>query len=152
MDGSEAKLRKQIKRSLLIEALLKNEVESKSAVSASEARLYYDKNPKMFEHGELFAIQTISIIPPANANPEALKEARKRAEAALEKAKATKNYEEFGLLAEKVSDDDFRVDMGDRKQVTPQNLPPEVVKAALAMKLGEVSGLIHWARRTRLSV
>jgi peptidyl-prolyl cis-trans isomerase SurA len=142
MDGSEAKLRQQIKRSLLIEALLRNEVETKSAVSVSEARLYYDKNPKMFEHGELFAIQTISIIPPANANPEALKEARKRAEAVLEKAKSTRNYEEFGLLAEKVSDDDFRVDMGDHKQVKPENLPPEVVQAVVATKPGEVSGLI----------
>ncbi|MGB9104538.1 MAG: peptidylprolyl isomerase [Terriglobales bacterium] len=143
MDGSETKLRQQIKRSLLIEALLRNEVESKSAVSVSQARLYYDKNPKMFEHGELVAIQTISIIPPANANPEALQEARQRAEAVLEKAKATKNYEEFGLLAERVSDDDFRVDMGDRKQVKPQNLPPEVVKAVLGMKRGDVSGLIQ---------
>jgi len=143
MSGSKAKLRQQIKRSLLIEAILKAEVEAKSAVPVSEARLYYNKNPKAFEHGEVFAIQTISILPPANANQETLKEARKRAEDALRQAKATKSYQEFGLLAEKLSDDDFRVNMGDHKAVDRNKLPPEVVKAALAMQPGQVSELLQ---------
>src|ERR1035437_1411362 len=72
MSGSEAKLRQQIKRSLLIETILKAEVEVKSAVTVSEVRLYYNQHPKEYEHGEDFAIQTISIIPPAHANPEEL--------------------------------------------------------------------------------
>jgi parvulin-like peptidyl-prolyl isomerase len=143
MSGSKAKLRQQIKRSLLIEAMLKAEVEAKSAVTVSEARLYYNKNPKVFEHGEVFAIQTISILPPSNANQETLKEARKRAEDALRQAKETKSYEEFGLLAEKLSDDDFHVNMGDHKAVDRDKLPPEVVKAALAMQPGQVSELLQ---------
>jgi parvulin-like peptidyl-prolyl isomerase len=143
MSGSKAKLRQQIKRSLLIEAMLKAEVEAKSAVTVSEARLYYYKNPKAFEHGEVFAIQTISILPPSNANQETLKEARKRAEDALRQAKETKSYEEFGLLAEKLSDDDFHVNMGDHKAVDRDKLPPEVVKAALAMQPGQVSELLQ---------
>jgi parvulin-like peptidyl-prolyl isomerase len=143
VDGSEAKLRQQIKRSVLIETLLKNELDSKASVSASEARTYYDKNPKAFEHGETFAVQTISIIPPANANPETLRDTNKRAQAILTQAKATKNYEEFGVLAEKSSDDDYRVNMGDRKLVTRENLPPEVVKAIQGLKAGEVSGLVQ---------
>jgi len=143
MDGSEAKLRQQIKRSLLIEAMLKNEVQNKAVVSLSEVRSYYDKNPKLFSHEEIFAIQTISLLPPADANPETMKEMRKRAEAIFQQAKATKNYEEFGLLAEKVSEDDFRVDMGDHKTVTREKLPPEVVKAAWAMKPGDVSPLLQ---------
>jgi parvulin-like peptidyl-prolyl isomerase len=143
MDGSKVKLQHEIRRSLLIEAMLKKEVENKSMVSVSEARSYFDKNPKMFEHGESFTIQTISILPPANASPETLQEARKRAETILPQAKATKNYEQFGLLAEKVSEDDYRVNMGDHRVVKRENLPPEVVKAALAMKPGDVSGLIQ---------
>jgi peptidyl-prolyl cis-trans isomerase SurA len=143
MSGSEAKLRQQIKRSLLIESVLKAEVAVKSAVTVSEVRLYYNQHPKEYEHGEDFAIQTISIIPPANANPEALKEARSRAEDALRQAKATKSYEEFGLLAEKLSEDDFHVNMGDHKVVARDKLPPEVVKAALAMQPGQVSELLQ---------
>ena len=91
----------------------------------------------------MFSIQTISIIPPGDANPEAVKEARKHADDAVKAAKATKTYQEFGLLAEKVSDDDWHVNMGDRKAVEREKLPPPVVKAALAMKPGQVSDLIQ---------
>jgi len=142
LGGSEAKLRQMIKRSLLIEAMLKQEVDAKSAVTLAEARSYYEKNPKSFEHGETFTLQTISIIPPDKASAQVVADARKKAEGILAQAKATKNYEQFGLLAEKVSEDDFRVDMGDRKVVKSGNLPPEVVKVAEKMKPGEVSGLI----------
>jgi hypothetical protein len=144
MNGSRQVLHEKIRRSLLIEAVLKTEVQSKAAVSLAEARAYYDKNPKSFERGESFGIQTISIIPPQNASAEIQKEARQRAEEALRQAKATKSYREFGLLAEKVSDDDWRVNMGDRRQVDRAQLPPPLVAAALKMKLGEVSDLLQF--------
>jgi parvulin-like peptidyl-prolyl isomerase len=143
MDGSEAKLRAQIKRSLLIEALLKSEVENKSAVTLSDARLYYQKNVKEFEHGEVFSFQSISILPPKTANQETLNDSRKKAEGLLKQAKATKSYEEFGLLAEKVSEDDYRVNMGDHKSVQRAKLPQEVINVALAMKVGSISDLIQ---------
>lgn len=142
LDGSEAKLKQQIKRSLLIDAMLKQEVDAKSAVTLAEARSFYEKNPKAFERGESFAVQTISIIPPEKTTVQEQQNARKRAEEILQQAKATKNYEEFGLLAEKVSEDDYRVNMGDRKTVAATKLPPEVVKVAEKMKVGDVSGLI----------
>ena len=142
LGGSDAKLQQMIKRSLLIEAMLKQEVDSKAVVTLAEARSYYEKNPKAFEHGETFMLQTISIIPPDQASAQVIEDARKRAESIEKQAKATKNYEQFGLLAEKVSEDDYRVDMGNRKVVKAENLPPEVVKVAQKMKAGEVSGLI----------
>lgn len=142
--GSARILRQKIRRSLLIEALLNTELQRKSAVSMTEAKAFYDQNPRRFEHEESFSIQTISIIPPPNASAEIQKEARKRAEEALRQAKATKSYREFGLLAEKISDDDWRVDMGDRKQVERSKLPPPLVQAALKMKLGEVSNLFQF--------
>jgi len=144
VNGSRQALREKIRRSLLIEAVLKTEVQSKAAVSMAEARAYYDKNPKRFERGDSFSIQTISIIPPPNASAEIQKEARQRAEEALRQAKATKSYREFGLLAEKISDDDWRVNMGDRKQVDRAQLPPPLVAAALKMKPGEVSDLLQF--------
>jgi len=141
--GSLALLREKIKRSLLIEALLKLEVDDKSVISVVQAKAFYDKNPDRFSIPESFAIQTISIIPPENATPEQAKEARKRAEDALRQAKATKNYEEFGALAEKISQDDYRVMMGDHKAADRANLPPPVLQAILAMQPGQVSGLIE---------
>jgi parvulin-like peptidyl-prolyl isomerase len=141
--GSRPLMREKIRRSLLIEDLLKSDVGDRAKVSEAQALAYYKANPKKFQHPEMFSIQTISIIPPENGNPDVQKEARKHADDALKAAKETKTYQEFGLLAEKVSDDDWHVNMGDRKAVEREKLPPPVVKAALGMKPGQVSDLIQ---------
>ncbi|MFZ0958980.1 MAG: peptidylprolyl isomerase [Candidatus Sulfotelmatobacter sp.] len=143
MHNSRETLRQQISRSLLIEQVLKSDVEDKSAVSLAEVQTYYDKNPARFQRPESFSIQSISILPPRNATAAAVQQGRKRAEDALRQAQATRNYQEFGLLAEKISDDDFRVNMGDHKTVPRDKLPPLVVKAALAMQPGQLSGVIQ---------
>src|SRR5581483_1030849 len=90
-----------------------------------------------------FAIQTISIIPPEKATPAQVKEAKKRADEAYKQAKATKNAEQFGLLAEKISEDDYRVMMGDHKWVPRDKMPPEMLAPALKMKDGDTSDLIQ---------
>ncbi len=145
MHGSRQVLRKQIQRSLLIDQVLKAEVDDKSAVSLAELKAYYDKNPARFQQPESFNFQSISILPPRDAktSAEVVKENMKRAEEALRQAQATKSYQEFGLLAEKISEDDFRVNMGDHKAVGRDKLPPQIVNAALAMQSGQVSGLIQ---------
>ena len=141
--GSQKLLNEKIRRSLLIDAFLKTEVESKSAVTPAEVRAFFDQNPARFHHPETFTFQTISVLPPANATPGQLKEGRKRAEHALQQAKATKTVEEFGLLAEKISDDDYRVVMGQHKPVPVDELPPIVLQALNSMKPGDVSNLIQ---------
>ena len=141
--GSKQVMRERLRRALLIDQMMKTEVQAKSHVSEPAALAYYKANPKQFQHAETFSIQTISIIPPQNANPDIIEEARKKAESALKQAKATKTYKDFGLLAEKMSDDDWHVNMGDRRAVESEKLPPSVVKAALAMKPGQVSDLIQ---------
>ncbi|HLH10143.1 MAG TPA: peptidyl-prolyl cis-trans isomerase [Terriglobales bacterium] len=142
-EGNEQALRAKIRRSLLIDKYLKAEVDQKAVVSDAEVKAYYDKNPARFQYPESFAIQTISVIPPANATPAQLAEARKRAADAYKQAKATKTPEEFGLLAEKISDDDYRVMMGDHRWVDRSKMPPTMLDAALKMKDGEISGLIQ---------
>jgi hypothetical protein len=141
--GSEKALHDKIRRSLLIDAVLKADVENKSTVSLAETQAYYDKNPGRFEYPEAFAFQTISFLPPDKATPANLKEQRKRAEDALKQAKATKDYEQFGMLAEKISEDDYRVMMGDHKKVDRAKLAPQVVQALLAIKEGQVTDIIQ---------
>jgi parvulin-like peptidyl-prolyl isomerase len=143
VQGSRQLMREKIRRSLLIEDMLKTEVRARAKVSEAAALAYYKANPKNFRHAEMFSIQTISIIPPENATPEMAQEARKKADSAFKQAKVTKTYQEFGLLAEKMSEDDWHVNMGDRKSVERDKLPPPVVTAALAMKPGQVSDLIQ---------
>jgi len=143
MQGSTKKLREQMRRSLLIEQLLKSEVEVKSAVTPAEVEAYYVKNPARFRQSETFTFQSISIVPPLKPTPEQAKEAQKKAEDALRQAKACKNAQEFGLLAEKISEDDFRVNMGDHKAVGADKLPPQVVKVLSALQPGQTTGLIQ---------
>jgi parvulin-like peptidyl-prolyl isomerase len=143
MQGSEKKLRQQVRRSLLIEQVLKTEVEDKSAVSAVELKGYYEKHAANYTQPESYAFQTISIIPPLKPTAAQAKDAQKAAEDALRQAKATKSYQDFGLLAEKISQDDFRVNMGDHKIITRDKLPPQIVKAFTGMQPGQVSGLIQ---------
>ncbi|HZM09419.1 MAG TPA: peptidylprolyl isomerase [Candidatus Limnocylindrales bacterium] len=143
MHGSRQQLRDQIQRSLLIDQLLKQEVDNKAIVSQAEVKAYYDKNSARFQLPESYTFQAISILPPQTATPAQAKEARKRADEALKQAKATASYQEFGLLAEKISEDDFRVNMGDHKIVPADKLPPQVIKAFQAVKPGQVSGLIQ---------
>ncbi len=140
--GSKEVLRAKIRRSLMIDALLKSEIDLKSNVSTAEARAFYEKNPDKFRFPESYEFQSISIIPPENPNPQQQEEAAKHADDALKQAKATTSYREFGLLAEKISEDDYRVDMGDRKAVPATELPPEVVKVLAALHPGQVSDLI----------
>jgi len=143
MHGSKQALRKQIQRSMLIDQELKAEVEQKSSVSLAEIQAYYQKNAARFQMPESFSFQSISILPPRNANAEQQKEGKKRADEALRQAKTAKSYQDFGLLAEKISEDDFRVNMGDHKPIGRDQLPPQVAKALAAMQAGQVSGLIQ---------
>lgn len=142
-NGSEKALHEKIRRSLVIEAALKSEVQNRSTVTVAEMRAFYDKNPARFEYPEAFAIQTISFLPPDKATTANVAEARKRAENALQQAKATTTYEQFGILAEKISEDDYRVMMGDHKAVERSKLAPQAVQALLAIKAGEITGILQ---------
>lgn len=142
--GSEQLLRAKIERSLLIDKLLKQEVTDKAVVSVADAKAYFLQHPERFALPESFSFQSISVIPPTSATPAQLLEARKRAADALRQAKATKSFEEFGLLAQKISDDDFRVMMGEHKSADRSKLPPGIVKTLEAMQPGQVSNLIEF--------
>jgi len=143
MHGSEQKLRQQMRRSMLIEEVLKTDVESKATVTPAELQAYYVKNAARFTQPESYSFQSISVVPPLKANAEQAKQARAKADDALRQAKATKNYQDFGLLAEKISEDDFRVNMGDHKSVPADKLPPQVIKSLQSMQAGQVSGVIQ---------
>jgi len=151
-NGSLPALRTKIARSLLIEDFLKTEVTDKSLVSVTEARTFYSKNPERFKLPETYSLQTITVMPPVRpspkqpnpppATPEQLAQMRVRAEGALKQAKATKNYEEFGILAERISEDDYRVMMGDHRPVNTKDLPRAILQAASKMQPGQISDVI----------
>jgi parvulin-like peptidyl-prolyl isomerase len=142
-NGSKAVMRDKIRRSLLIEQMLKTEVEQKSAVSLAETLVYYNSNPTRFAYGETVSIQTISIIPPDNATPAMKADAKAKITDIVRLGRAAKTSKDFGLIAEQLSEDDWRTQLGDRGTVEVKNLPPEVAKAARSMKPGAVSDPIQ---------
>lgn len=141
--GSPSALREKIRRSLLIEQMLKTEVNQKAIVTPAAVKAYYDKNPKLFQHGESISIQTISIIPPQNATKAMLAEAHAKAKDIVRLGKAAKTVRDFGLIAEQVSEDDWRTKLGDRGPMDVSQLPPPIVAAARKMKPGEVSDVVQ---------
>jgi parvulin-like peptidyl-prolyl isomerase len=147
MEGKPELVREKIRRSMIIEQVLKTEVGDKSAVTLAEARRYYEKHPERFTDPEWYSIQTISILPPKDVDPAKLTpqqkaDMRKRADEALRQAKNATSYEQFGLLAERLSDDDYRVVMGLHKQVKPEDLSPDMRKQLAGMQPGTVTGII----------
>jgi peptidyl-prolyl cis-trans isomerase SurA len=142
-NGSALNLREKIRRSLLIESMLKTEVNQKSVVTPTIARAYYNQNPKQFQHGETISIQTISIIPPADASQTVKNEAQRKIKDVVRIARAAKTARDFGLIAEQISEDDWRTKLGDRGSVETSTYPPQIVAAARKMKVGTVSDVIQ---------
>ncbi len=140
-NGSEAAMREKIRRAMLIEALLNKEINGPAQITTVQAKTEYEKDIAQYKHGEIVHIQSISLMPPSQAKA-VQDEAKKRAEDALKQARQAKNYRDFGLLAEKFSDDDYRVNMGDHKPMELSMLPPPIVQALAKMKPGDVSELI----------
>jgi parvulin-like peptidyl-prolyl isomerase len=141
--GSMEILRGKVKRAILIDQILRTEVVGKAGMTDAQLREFYAKNPERFKKPESVQLQTISVVIPDNATAQQKAQARQRAEGLLKQAKAAKDYEAFGMLAEKNSDDDWRVMMGDHKSVHRGRMPAAVEKVVFNMKAGEVSGLIE---------
>ena len=117
-NGSEAVMREKIRRAMLIDTLLNKEVAAPARITSAQAHSEYEKNIAQYKHDEVLHIQSISIIPP-DKSKAVQQEAKKRADDALKQAKQAKTYRDFGLLAERFSDDDFHVNMGDHKPRAP---------------------------------
>jgi parvulin-like peptidyl-prolyl isomerase len=140
--GSQEELRSKVRRAILIDMVLSSEIENRAKLTTAQLRAFYDKNPDRFRKPDSVSIQTITIAYGDKPSPADKQKARQRAEDALKQAKATKDYEGFGQIAEKVSMDDWRVMMGDHKWLHRGRMPGAVEKLVFNMKPGEISDII----------
>jgi parvulin-like peptidyl-prolyl isomerase len=141
--GSLQKLRSKVRRAILIDQLLTSEITRNAVITEPQLRTFYSKNPDHFRKPESVSLQTISLLIPDNASPKQKADIHKRAEDVLHQAKATKDYEGFGLLAEKFSEDDWRVMMGDHKSIHRGRMPSQVESVVFVMQPGQVSEIIE---------
>jgi parvulin-like peptidyl-prolyl isomerase len=141
--GSVAAYESSLRRSMLVEQLWDAEVTRKAVVTAQAERAYYQSHKAQYVRPDAVWLQTITIPFPGSATAEQKQEAHKIAEQTLVKAKAAKTYEEFGRLAEQLSQDDWRVMMGDHGWVHRGAVTPDLEQALFSMKKGETSAVVE---------
>ncbi len=141
--GSVAEFERRIRRAIVIAQFQFNEIDQKSKVPDSKLLALYKEHTKSFLRPESVWLQTISVNLPPNPSEEQKKMVRKRIEEILPQARATKSYNEFGALAEKVSEDDYRVMMGDRKWLHLVGMPDVLANAIKPLAAGQVSGVVE---------
>jgi PPIC-type PPIASE domain/SurA N-terminal domain len=142
MFGSRAAFEEKLRHDMLLDKLFLLEVKRKAAVSEVELQKYYAANKQQFVQPESISFQTISAMYPKNPTDADKKAARQRIEKLKSKAKAARSWKTFGLLAEKSSEDEFRVMMGERKMVHRQAIAP-VFAFAFKMQPGQISDIVE---------
>jgi parvulin-like peptidyl-prolyl isomerase len=143
--GSTQAFEKRLRRAMLVQTLWKQEVDQKSVVTTEMARKYYLAHKEQYARPESVWLQSITIKIPANATAEQKQAGKKVAEEILVKAKAAKTYEEFGVLAEQLSQDDWRVMMGDHRWVHRGTVTHDIEDTVFSLEEGKVSGVIETA-------
>ncbi len=135
--GSRAVFEDKLRHDMLLDKIFLLEVKSKAVVSELDVRNYYAANKARYLQPESVSFQTISAMFPKNPTAADKQAARQRIEKVLPRAQAAKTSQAFGLLAEKFSEDDYRVNLGDHQMVHRGGMQLPEFNAVFAMKVGE---------------
>lgn len=129
------RLRAQIRRNMVIAAVVEHDVTGRAKVTSYEAHVYYRKNLQRFREPATVHVRDIFI----RSSPQALKQANDVRSQAAEK----NTVEQFDQLAQRFSQDDYRVMGGDLGWVHTARLEPDLEKVAFALKPGQLSPVIQ---------
>jgi parvulin-like peptidyl-prolyl isomerase len=140
--GSKQAFESKLRHDMLLDKLFIVEIRNKSVVTDAEVLKEFNRTRKQWAIPESASFQSISALFPANATPADKQAARKRIEALFAEAKSANTFEKFGLLAEKSSDDEYRVMMGEHKMVHKGALEAEFERV-FSMKVGEISPIVE---------
>jgi len=124
---TEKNLRTQIEKNMLTQDAYKKAVIDPSQVTEKETKEYYDKNKAGFKQPESVKLGLISA------------KEEKKAKDILAKIKAGGD---FGDLAYKMSEDDYRVKSGEIGYVHKGRMLPEIEDVAFKLNVGQISDLI----------
>jgi parvulin-like peptidyl-prolyl isomerase len=141
--GSKQAFEAKLRHDMLLDKILKLEVTDKSGVTEAEVQKFFEQRKSQFLVPESISFQSISTLFPANATAADKAAARKRIEEISAKLEATKkDYEAFGLIAEKSSEDEYRVMMGFHKMAHKNALDP-AFSVLFTMKDGDTSKIVE---------
>ena len=137
---SESDLRSLLRRNLLINAYIDQEIVPKQQVTDAEVKEYFDKNPQKFSKPEQVRASHILIGLDEKSDEAARKKARKQIEEILAKVKAGGD---FSKLAQEHSSCPSKAQGGDLGPFGKGMMVKEFEDAAWAMQPGEVSGVVE---------
>ena len=135
---SEAIVRSQIKRGLVIKKLIDKQIIEKVTVLNKEIKTYYESNPGSFKQPEQVRAShiLIKLNPKADGSQKVV--ARKKIEEVQMKLK---KGEDFAALAKEFSEGPSSVKGGDLGYFNKGQMVKSFEKVAFALKPGEVSGI-----------
>ncbi len=125
---TEDELQKRIEKDALVQAVIAKTVTEPARMSDGALKEYYDVNVAKFKQPESVRLRIFSS------------KDEQKARDALQKLKAG---EDFALLAERSSEDNYRVKGGDLGYIHRGTVLSAVEDAAFKLKPGETSGLIN---------
>jgi parvulin-like peptidyl-prolyl isomerase len=129
-----------VRKELMIQRILKQEVEDKSRISDLDVSNYYKNNKNRFMSPEKVRLREIFINVPANATSKERAEKRKNAE---EIRKRIMTGNDFAKLAMEFSDDKYKSSGGDTGYLHVNMLDAEIAKVITRLRTSEVSGIIE---------
>jgi peptidyl-prolyl cis-trans isomerase C len=126
----------ELRTNLVMDQVIKKEVESKIKISENDLKNYYEKNISKFKTQEQARASVILIKSPPGSSPERERKVRKKMESILAQIKSGTD---FKGLAIKFSQDSLASKGGDLGFFEEKKMFPPFSERAFSMKVGEVS-------------
>jgi peptidyl-prolyl cis-trans isomerase C len=140
LDLTEAKLRSQIEKAMMIQGFVDKKFAEKAAVPEEEVKDYYSSHPSFFKQPEQVRASHILIKLDPNSDASRKAEARKKIEEIQQKLK---QGEDFGGLARKFSECPSSNKDGDLGYFRRGQMVKPFEEAAFSGKPGEISGIVE---------
>ncbi len=140
LDTTEEELKSQIRRSLTIQKLVAQEVESKIKVDDEVAKSFYDANTDKFKQPEQVKASHILVVVKPDADQAAKDEALNKIKSIQDKIK---KGEDFADLAKKNSEGPSSVNGGDLGYFVKGQMVKPFEEAAFSLNPGEVSDVVE---------
>ena len=132
------KYQEELRTDLVMDQVIKKEVESKIQISNQDLKKYYEKNRDKFRTQDKVRASVILIKSPPGSSPERERKVRKKLNSILGQIKAGT---EFSGLAKKFSQDSLASKGGDLGFFEKRKMFAPFSERAFSMKVGEVSGI-----------
>lgn len=143
---TQAELRRNIERQMIVSQVQQNQVSGKIAVSDDEARRYYEAHLTEFSSPRTITLREVFVSTPgdgATLNVGADEEAQGKAAKIRERAMAGESFEK---LAADLSDSPSRANAGLIGPLNLTDLTPELRTLVESMQVGDISELLRSTR------